>query len=167
MKSLYKTCAGHTLLPRSLHFELHDYQIGTVLSRGGFGDVNAWAGMSRSRFWGHATAAARRKCPRWVTGGPLFPCTCQLTGHDVCRGSARRLLLNSEVRLIDHACAFRPHICRGAVRAAEYTHVTVGHRSVTWERYLCVYIPHRCVGIRSNSSSSLLSSSLSNSLTLR
>jgi len=55
----------------------------------------------------------------------------------------------------------------GAVRAAEYTHVTVGHRSVTWERCSYVYIPHRCVGIRSNSSSSLLSSSLSNSLTLR
>jgi len=47
----------------------------------------------------------------------------------------------------------------GAIRAAKYTRVTIGHRSVMWERYSHVYIPHRCMGIRPNSSSSLLSSS--------
>ena len=39
MKSLYKTCAAHTLLPRPLHFELHDDPTGTVFFRGGFADV--------------------------------------------------------------------------------------------------------------------------------
>ena len=39
MKSLYKTCAGHTLLPRSLHFELHDDPTSVVLYRGGFADA--------------------------------------------------------------------------------------------------------------------------------
>ena len=39
MKSLYKACAGHTLLPRSLHHELHGDLVGVPLYRGGFGDV--------------------------------------------------------------------------------------------------------------------------------
>ena len=39
MKSLYKTCAGHTLLPRSLRVELPDSPTGAVLYRGGFRDV--------------------------------------------------------------------------------------------------------------------------------
>ena len=39
MRSLYKTCAGHNLLPRSLHFELGEDPIGVVLYSGGFGDV--------------------------------------------------------------------------------------------------------------------------------
>ena len=39
MKSLYKTCAGHTLFPRSLHFELHDNSMGVPLCRGGSADV--------------------------------------------------------------------------------------------------------------------------------
>ena len=40
MKSLYKMCAGHALLPRSLHFELRDDPIGVVVCRGGFADVS-------------------------------------------------------------------------------------------------------------------------------
>ena len=40
MKSLYKMCAGHTLLPVSLHFELHDDPMEVVLCRGGFADVS-------------------------------------------------------------------------------------------------------------------------------
>ena len=39
MKSLYKMCAGHTLLPRSLHFELDDDPMGVVMYHGGFADV--------------------------------------------------------------------------------------------------------------------------------
>ena len=39
MKSLYKMCAGRTLLPRSLHFELPEDPVGVVVYRGGFGDV--------------------------------------------------------------------------------------------------------------------------------
>ena len=39
MKSLYKMCAAHTSLPRSLHFELHDDLTGTAFCRGGFADV--------------------------------------------------------------------------------------------------------------------------------
>ena len=37
---LYKMCAGHTLLPRSLRFELHDDPIGVVVCRAGFADVS-------------------------------------------------------------------------------------------------------------------------------
>ena len=39
VKSLYKTCAGHTLLPRSLHFELPENSTGVAEYRGGFADV--------------------------------------------------------------------------------------------------------------------------------
>ena len=40
MKSLYKTCAGHTLLPGLLHFELHDDPMDVTVCQGGFGDVS-------------------------------------------------------------------------------------------------------------------------------
>ena len=40
MKSLYKTCAGHNLLPRSLRFEFLEDPMGVVLCRGGFSDVS-------------------------------------------------------------------------------------------------------------------------------
>ena len=40
MKSLYKMCAGHSLLPRSLHFELLEDPMGAVLCRGGSADVS-------------------------------------------------------------------------------------------------------------------------------
>ena len=43
MKTLYKMCAGHTLLPRSLHFELHEDPTDVVLFRGGFADVSKHA----------------------------------------------------------------------------------------------------------------------------
>ena len=39
MKLTYKTCAGHTLLPRSLDFELHGDPVGDPLHGGGYGDV--------------------------------------------------------------------------------------------------------------------------------
>ena len=39
LKSLYKTCAGHTLLPSSLQIELPDSLMGVALYHGGFGDV--------------------------------------------------------------------------------------------------------------------------------
>ena len=39
MKSLYKMCAGHTLLPRLLHFELDDDPMDVVMYHGGFADV--------------------------------------------------------------------------------------------------------------------------------
>ena len=39
VKSLYKMCAGHALLPRSLHFELLENPVGVVMCRGGFADV--------------------------------------------------------------------------------------------------------------------------------
>ena len=39
MKSLYKACAGYTLLPRSLHFELHGDLLDPPLYGGGFGNV--------------------------------------------------------------------------------------------------------------------------------
>ena len=39
MKSLYKMCAGRTLLPSSLQIKLCDYPTGVALYRGGFGDV--------------------------------------------------------------------------------------------------------------------------------
>ena len=39
VKSLYKACAGHVLLPSSLHLELHGDPVGTPLHEGGFGDV--------------------------------------------------------------------------------------------------------------------------------
>jgi len=39
VKSLYKMCAGHTLLPRSLHFELPENQADAETRRGGFADV--------------------------------------------------------------------------------------------------------------------------------
>ena len=39
MRSLYRTCAGHTLLPRSLRIELPDSPTGVPLYCGGFGDV--------------------------------------------------------------------------------------------------------------------------------
>ena len=40
MKSLYKMCAGHTSLPKSLYFELQEDPTGVVLDRGGFADVS-------------------------------------------------------------------------------------------------------------------------------
>ena len=40
MKSLYKMCAGHNLLPGSLRFEMHEDPTGVVLCHGGFGDVS-------------------------------------------------------------------------------------------------------------------------------
>jgi len=52
MKSLYKMCVGHALLPRSLHCELLENPIGVVMYRGGFADalnVNTVAGRSQSR----------------------------------------------------------------------------------------------------------------------
>ena len=39
MKSLYKMCAGHTLLPGSLNFELPGNTMGDVRYRGWFADV--------------------------------------------------------------------------------------------------------------------------------
>lgn len=39
MRSLYKMCACHSLLPRSLHFELDGDTMDAVLYRGGFADV--------------------------------------------------------------------------------------------------------------------------------
>ena len=39
MKSLYRTCARHILLSRSLRIELPDSPTGVPLYRGGFGDV--------------------------------------------------------------------------------------------------------------------------------
>ena len=39
VKLLYKACASHTLLPRSLHFELHGDPVGIPSYGGGFGDV--------------------------------------------------------------------------------------------------------------------------------
>ena len=47
VKSLYKTCAGHTLLPRSLHFGLHEDPVGGPVHGGGFGDV--WKCEHRGR----------------------------------------------------------------------------------------------------------------------
>lgn len=40
MKSLYKMCAGHATLPRSLNFELRDNTGYTPLFRGGSADVS-------------------------------------------------------------------------------------------------------------------------------
>jgi len=39
VKSLYRTCADHALVPRSLRVELSDSPTGVALYRGGFGDV--------------------------------------------------------------------------------------------------------------------------------
>ena len=39
MKSFYKTCAGHTLLPRSLHCGPLENPMGVPLCRGGSADV--------------------------------------------------------------------------------------------------------------------------------
>ena len=39
MKSLYKACAGYTLLPRSLDFELHGGLLDPPPYGGGFGNV--------------------------------------------------------------------------------------------------------------------------------
>ncbi|KAF9783960.1 kinase-like domain-containing protein [Thelephora terrestris] len=39
MESLYRVCAGHSLLPRSLHIELGDNLAGAPSRRGGFGEV--------------------------------------------------------------------------------------------------------------------------------
>lgn len=39
MKSLSKMCARHTLVPQSLNIELGDDSTGTLMYRGGFGDV--------------------------------------------------------------------------------------------------------------------------------
>ena len=39
VKSLYKMCAGRTLLPKSLHFEIPEDSAGVVVYRGGFADV--------------------------------------------------------------------------------------------------------------------------------
>lgn len=47
VKSLYKTCAGHSLLPQSLHFELHGDLVGAPLHSGGFGYV--WKHEYRGR----------------------------------------------------------------------------------------------------------------------
>ena len=40
VKSLYKICAGHSLLPGSLLFELRDDPMDVALCRGGFADVS-------------------------------------------------------------------------------------------------------------------------------
>lgn len=39
LKSLYKACTGHVLLPKSLQIHLDDNPEGVALYRGGFGDV--------------------------------------------------------------------------------------------------------------------------------
>ena len=39
LKLLYRACAGHTLLPRSLQVEIDDTLTGVPVCRGGFGDV--------------------------------------------------------------------------------------------------------------------------------
>ena len=39
MRSVYKMCAGHTLLPKSLRFELPGNITGDVRYEGGFADV--------------------------------------------------------------------------------------------------------------------------------
>jgi len=40
VKSLYKMCARHTLLPRSLHFEIPEDPTAVVLYHSGFADVS-------------------------------------------------------------------------------------------------------------------------------
>jgi len=40
VKSLYRMCAGHSLLPGSLHFELHDHPIDVAPCHGGFAVVS-------------------------------------------------------------------------------------------------------------------------------
>ena len=39
LKSLYRACASHALLPKSLQVELCDSLVGDPTCRGGFGDV--------------------------------------------------------------------------------------------------------------------------------
>lgn len=39
LKSLYKACTSHALLPRSLQMHFDDNPTGVALYRGGFGDV--------------------------------------------------------------------------------------------------------------------------------
>ena len=79
MKSLYKMCAGHGLLPKSLRFELHDNPTGVVLRHGGFADV------SKREHRGQAVAVKELR-PRNSNGSQdmtnvgdcslLFPSTC-------------------------------------------------------------------------------------------
>ena len=39
LKLLYRACASHALLPRSLQVEIDDSLMGVPVCRGGFGDV--------------------------------------------------------------------------------------------------------------------------------
>ena len=50
---LYRTCARHTLLPRSLRIELCDNPDNVVLYHGGFGDV------SKCKYQGREVAVKR------------------------------------------------------------------------------------------------------------
>ena len=93
MKSLYKICAGHSLFPEALHFELHDDPIDVELCQGGFADV------SKREHRGQEVAVkvlrVRKGNSLQVMANvghwqPLFPCTCRLTERNVYRGSARR-----------------------------------------------------------------------------
>ena len=93
MKSLYKMCAGHTLLPRSLHFELHGDQAGVVLCHGGFGDVSKREYLGRQVAVKVLRARPGRDSQDMINVGhwcTLFRCTWKLTRCDVCRGSAKR-----------------------------------------------------------------------------
>ena len=53
MRILYRTCARHTLLPRSLKIELCDNPDNVVLYRGGFGDI------SKRKYQGREVAVKR------------------------------------------------------------------------------------------------------------
>jgi len=85
-------CAGHSLLPGSLHFELHDHPIDVAPCHGGF------AVVSKREYRGKEVAVKvlqlRRDNDFQVLNNvrhlQILLYSCWLTGHNIYRGSARR-----------------------------------------------------------------------------
>jgi len=92
VKMLYRTCALHTLFPRSLRIELCDDPTSRILYRGGFGDV------SKCEYQGREVAVKRLRIyatsdlQKIIRVGILrFKHTRLNTDHSSRRGSARSL----------------------------------------------------------------------------
>ena len=98
MKSLYKMCAGHAMLPRSLDFELRENAGGAPLCRDGSADVSKHEHcylppLGHSSLSHHRTSCG--KVPRMTAAYTLL-----LTGFQLSMTALRVTRISGVVRLI-------------------------------------------------------------------
>jgi hypothetical protein len=93
LKSLYRTCGRHALLPRALKIPVRYDRTGVALYRGGFADV--WKGEYCGRDVAVKVIRTYSHCDlqKIVGVGYWFYSlsVCQCTDRVLCRGSAKRL----------------------------------------------------------------------------